>query len=87
MTGVFHVFYYYFAFLAWIVTSNALRHVDRIELPTSSIGTRRHLLVYSYASAAPMTKRAYVQASLHADELPGMLVINHLLKVRVDPPG
>jgi len=84
----------FFLLVSCVCVVTALRHVDRIELPTSSIGTRRHLLVYSYTSATPpvdatATKRAYLQASLHADELPGMLVINHLLKLldRADRDG
>ena len=58
------------------------RRIERIELPTGSIGTRRNLIVYHYGSPDVVVgKHAYIQASLHADELPGMLVVNHLIKM------
>lgn len=46
-------------------------------LISSSIGTQRHLMSLHYGNKASNAK-AYLQASLHADELPGMLVMHHL---------
>ena len=40
-------------------------------------GTERHIHSFHYGPAAPQGK-VYIQASLHADELPGMLVAWHL---------
>jgi predicted deacylase len=42
----------------------------------ASLGTRRELISLHYGSAAG--PKVYIQASLHADELPGMLVAHHL---------
>ena len=50
----------------------------RITLPSPSPGTERTLTVHRYGSPGARPK-AYVQASLHADETPGMLVAQHLL--------
>ena len=48
------------------------RSTQSITLPSSSIGARHHLLVHRYApDLTQPTKKAYIQASLHADELPG----------------
>jgi predicted deacylase len=46
-------------------------------LTTNSAGTRReiHSIHFGAAGTGP---KAYIQASLHADELPGMLVAQHL---------
>lgn len=50
---------------------------ETIELPQVSPGTRRSLDVWRFGvpGARP---RAYLQAGLHADELPGMLVLKRL---------
>ena len=40
-------------------------------------GTERHIHSFHYGPAHPRGK-IYIQASLHADELPGMLVAWHL---------
>ncbi len=72
-----------------------MRTTTRIDLPAPSIGQRYHLLVHEYSPATPLTctaedvdyyhvDRAYIQASLHADELPGMLVTHHLLHMLDD---
>ncbi|MES2072788.1 MAG: succinylglutamate desuccinylase/aspartoacylase family protein [Pseudomonadota bacterium] len=55
----------------------------RIEyhpLPSSSGGTDRQFqsLHFGHAGVGPHTRKAYIQASLHADEIPGMLVAQHL---------
>jgi predicted deacylase len=46
-------------------------------LSGSSPGTRRHIVSFHYGPA-DSGRKAYIQASLHADELPGMLVAHHL---------
>ncbi|MBR7799576.1 succinylglutamate desuccinylase/aspartoacylase family protein [Undibacterium fentianense] len=48
-----------------------------ITLPSPSIGTTRFLPFIRFGKPGTGPK-AYIQASLHADELPGMLVAHHL---------
>lgn len=45
-------------------------------LPSPSLGTQRQLRSLHYGQGAG--RHVYIQASLHADELPGMLVAHHL---------
>lgn len=52
-------------------------HLQRHPLPQASIGTQRELLSEHFGRAGNRPK-AYLQASLHADEIPGMLVAHHL---------
>lgn len=52
------------------------RHLHR--LGPASIGTERSLASLHYGEPGTGEK-AYLQASLHADELPGMLVMHHLM--------
>lgn len=52
------------------------RHHHR--LGPSQLGTERQLVSLHYGTAGAGEK-AYLQASLHADELPGMLVMHHLM--------
>jgi predicted deacylase len=49
-----------------------------LDLPVSAMGTVRRLQIVRYGrrGAAP---KAYVQAGLHADEPPGILVMHHLM--------
>jgi uncharacterized protein len=47
-----------------------MEHIQ-YPLPWSPSGSERHLSVFRYGSGA---RKAYIQASLHADELPGMRV-------------
>ena len=51
---------------------------DRILLPAPAPGTQRTLRVHRYGAPRARPK-AYVQAALHADEIPGLLVAQHLL--------
>lgn len=51
----------------------------RIALPAASPGTERTLRVHRYGAPGARPK-AYVQAALHADEIPGLLVAQHLLR-------
>lgn len=46
-------------------------------LQSRSIGSQRHLVSYHFGSTKTGPK-TYIQASLHADEIPGMLVAHHL---------
>ncbi|WP_330115096.1 succinylglutamate desuccinylase/aspartoacylase family protein [Pseudomonas sp. JS3066] len=47
-----------------------MQRIDH-ELPWGCLGTRRQLTVFRFGSGE---RKAYIQASLHADELPGMRV-------------
>lgn len=64
---------------------------EHTELPALSPGASHRLVKHSFESAgsggSPLS--AYIQAGLHADELPGMLVIQHLLDalVKLDNAG
>lgn len=51
--------------------------IKRHALLSPSVGTQRELLSFHYGHAGSGQK-IYLQASLHADELPGMLVLHHL---------
>lgn len=51
--------------------------VEKIALPSPAPGTARTLLVHRYGKSGTRPK-AYLQASLHADETPPMLVAHHL---------
>ena len=55
------------------------RQVERIALPAMSLGTGRELVVHRYGRPGARPK-AYLQAALHADELPGGLVLHHLIR-------
>ena len=61
-----------------ISSSNAIRR-DRLALPFASPGTERSLSVLGFGAAGARPK-AYFQACLHADEIPAMLVLNHLVE-------
>lgn len=50
---------------------------QRHPLLSPSLGTQRELISWHFGTPGPGPK-AYIQASLHADELPGMLVADHL---------
>lgn len=52
---------------------------DRIELLRPQMGTSRALTVRRYGKAGSGPK-AYFQAALHADELPGVITLHHLEK-------
>jgi predicted deacylase len=52
----------------------------RIDLPSPAPGTRRQLLVQRFGRPGARPK-AYLQAALHADELPGVLVLGHLTRL------
>ncbi|MGB5062925.1 MAG: succinylglutamate desuccinylase/aspartoacylase family protein [Candidatus Competibacter sp.] len=52
---------------------------DHIELPAPAPGTQRALRVHRYGTSGARPK-AYFQAALHADEIPSLLVAQHLLR-------
>lgn len=54
--------------------------VERIALNPPSPGTTRQLLVHRYGQPGARPK-AYLQASLHADETPAMMVAHHLIRL------
>lgn len=64
------------------------REIHTTSLPSSSPGTRRNLDFIHYG-AAGQGKKAYLQAALHADEIPGLLVLHQLIKLldRADQAG
>jgi uncharacterized protein len=54
--------------------------VERIPLLPSSPGAQRHIHVHRYGAPGARPK-AYLQASIHADEIPAMLVQHHLIRL------
>ncbi len=60
-------------------TTPMAHRTERIALTTASPGTARHLAVHRFGTPGARPK-AYVQAGLHADEIPGMLVAHHLCR-------
>lgn len=56
------------------------KSVQRIPLMSGSPGSARHLMVHRYGRAGARPK-AYLQASLHADEIPAMLAQHHLVRL------
>ena len=55
------------------------RQTEIIDLPAVSAGTHRFLTVHRYGRPGTGPK-AYLQAALHADEWPGLLVLHHMLR-------
>jgi uncharacterized protein len=56
------------------------KSIERIDLMGVSPGTNRHFAVHRYGTRGARPK-AYLQASVHADETPGMLVQHHLIRM------
>jgi uncharacterized protein len=54
--------------------------VERLALVSNSPGSEHHLVVHRYGKPGARPK-AYLQASLHADETPAMLVQHHLIRL------
>lgn len=54
--------------------------IEKISLGSMSPGSERFLKVHRYGTKGARPK-AYFQASLHADETPGMMVAHHLTKL------
>ena len=55
-------------------------NISDYPIPGAAACGQRHLRVLAYGAAGARPK-AYLQASLHADEIPGMLVSNHLCQL------
>ena len=53
------------------------RRIETVQLPSASPGTNRQLDIIHYGTSDQGPK-AYLQAALHADEIPGLLVIHQL---------
>ncbi|WP_374371363.1 succinylglutamate desuccinylase/aspartoacylase family protein [Dongia sp.] len=56
------------------------KSIERISLGSMSPGTERFLSVHRYGTKGARPK-AYVQASIHSDEIPGMLAAHHLIRL------
>lgn len=56
------------------------RQIERLPLRGSTPGTRREVVLRRYGDAGARPK-VYVQASLHADETPALLVAHHLARL------
>jgi predicted deacylase len=54
--------------------------IERLPLAFGSPGTARSVLVHRFGPAG-CGRKAYLQASLHADETPAMLTAHHLLRL------
>src|SRR5262249_25655826 len=57
--------------------------IERIPLLPASPGGGRQLTVHRYGKRGARPK-AYLHASLHADEIPAMLVLHHLIRLLDD---
>ncbi|WP_282606480.1 succinylglutamate desuccinylase/aspartoacylase family protein [Pelagibius sp. Alg239-R121] len=64
------------------------RTTERLPLKGNSPGTGQEVMLHRYGSPGNGPK-AYLQASLHADETPGMMVMHHLIPLldRADEEG
>ena len=56
------------------------KRIERISLGSTSPGTERYLLVHHYGKPGARPK-AYLQASIHADEIPAMMAAHHLIRL------
>ncbi|HVM84252.1 MAG TPA: succinylglutamate desuccinylase/aspartoacylase family protein [Candidatus Binatia bacterium] len=56
------------------------KKVERIALGAMSPGTERYLLAHRYGKIGARPK-AYLQASIHADEIPAMMAAHHLIRL------
>lgn len=54
--------------------------IETLSLTGASAGTRRELTLHRYGAARAHPK-VYLQAGLHADEVPGVLVLQHLMSL------
>mmetsp|Transcript_15953 Transcript_15953/g.26867 ORF Transcript_15953/g.26867 Transcript_15953/m.26867 type:complete len:462 (+) Transcript_15953:60-1445(+) len=69
------------------MSSSSSRVTTTIPLPTAAIGTEHSLIIHHFKpqlgddAGNDGTGKAYIQSSLHADELPGLLVARQLIKL------
>ncbi len=59
-------------------TPSNTRKIETVRLPSASPGTARHIDIIHYGRPGHGPK-AYLQAALHADEIPGLLVLHMLI--------
>ncbi len=57
--------------------------IETLALTGDSAGTRRELTLYRFGTAGAQPK-VYLQAGLHADEMPGVLILQHLMDMLDD---
>lgn len=57
--------------------------IHRHALISPSLGTQREIVSFHYGTPG-LGEKVYLQSSLHADELPGMLVLHHLKRMLLD---
>ncbi len=60
--------------------------IEKVPLSISSIGTQRQLVLYRFGAGRPGPK-IYLQAGLHADEPPGMVILHHVIKMLQERDG
>lgn len=61
-----------------IKSAEMSRTTKFVALPCASLGSSVNLQFHHFGPT-DSTETAYIQASLHADEIPGLLVVNHLV--------
>ena len=66
-----------------VITSYSIHYTKLYELPPMSPGSARSLVVHRFGRAGARPK-AYLQAAIHANELPGAMALHHLLPMLVD---
>ncbi len=54
------------------------RSTGKIQLPAMTPGTERHIVYHRYGKVGARPK-AYLQAAIHANELPGAMALHHLM--------
>lgn len=55
------------------------RKTERIAITGSAPGTRREVMLHRYGDDSS-GRKAYLQASIHADEIPALLALHHLVQ-------
>ena len=54
---------------------------ETIKIPSASVGNQAHIHLHRFGpKGVKGVKKVYIQAGLHADEHPGLLVAQHLLR-------
>ncbi|CAG9219145.1 Succinylglutamate desuccinylase [Paraburkholderia caribensis] len=54
---------------------------ETTDLPQVAPGAAHQLISYTFDGSGETPRSAYIQAGLHADEHPGLLVVHHLLRM------
>lgn len=72
-------------FLIALIEFGMPRISEKIHLPINGIGARHFLTIHKYQPTIGVSlEKAYIQATLHADEIPGLLVSHHLIRMLDD---